>query len=157
MSSTTFAREFAACAHEGQKDLAGKPYMEHICAVAAGVNSEEAKTVAYLHDVVEDTDYTLDDLSLYFPAHIVEAVDHLTRRKGELYANFIQRVKQNSLATEVKISDLLHNMRLSRLKNPTQKDFRRIDKYRRAYRLLTQGENIGNTTPNDRSNQKDTK
>lgn len=135
---TKFAKELAERYHAGQVDKAGKPYIEHIYAVVAGVESADAKTVAYLHDIVEDTHYTLEDLRLYFPAHIVDAVDHLTRRKNESYGNFIQRVKQNCLATEVKISDRIHNLRLSRLKDPTPKDFKRFHKYWEAYEFLIQ-------------------
>jgi GTP diphosphokinase / guanosine-3',5'-bis(diphosphate) 3'-diphosphatase len=134
--NSTFARELANRAHEGQKDLAGEPYIGHIYQVVAGVESEDAKTVAYLHDIVEDTHYTLDELRNYFPTHIVDAVDHLTRREGESYADFIRRVKQNKLATEVKVADLEHNMLIRRIPTPTAKDYQRVEKYYKARQEL---------------------
>lgn len=137
MNYTSFAKEIAFRAHDGQKDLSGKPYTDHICAVAAGVDTSDAKTVAYLHDIVEDTDWTLKKLRDYFPSRIVDAVDCLTRREGEDYKVFIQRIKKNPLATQVKLSDLSHNMDKSRIENPTDKDLRRWEKYHKAKQELS--------------------
>mgnify|MGYP000861578190 CR=1 FL=1 len=132
----TFAKEIACKAHANQTDKSGKPYIEHIYAVANGVTSLDAKTVAYLHDIVEDTEWTLDRLRDYFPSHIVNAVDCLTRREDESYKDFIQRVKKDPLATQVKISDLTHNMDLSRMPDPSDRDLRRWNKYRKAMQEL---------------------
>jgi (p)ppGpp synthase/HD superfamily hydrolase len=138
--NSVFARELANRAHEGQTDLAGEPYIGHIYTVVAGVESEDAKTVAYLHDIVEDTHYTLDDLRNYFPPHIVDAVEHLTRREGESYTDFIRRVRQNKLATEVKVADLEHNMLIRRIPTPTAKDYQRVEKYYKARQELLREE-----------------
>ena len=124
------AKEIAEHVHAGQVDKAGKPYIGHPAAVAGFVDGEEEKAVAWLHDVVEDTETTLDDLRGYgFSDEIVEAVDCVTRRKGEDRSDYLARVKSNPLATVVKLADLRHNSDLSRLENPGQKDFERRNKY----------------------------
>lgn len=124
------ALELAKAAHAGQLDKGGEPYISHPIAVAAMVETEEEKTVALLHDVVEDTPVTLEELRRQgFPELVMEAVDILTKRPGSDYRDYIQRVKQNPLALTVKIADMTHNMDLSRIKNPQAKDFARIQKY----------------------------
>ena len=101
--------------HAGQVDKAGEPYYLHPFAVAEAVDGEYAKTVAYLHDIVEDTDATFEWLaSQGFPVEVVEAVDAITRREGETYGDYIARVGRNRLARAVKIADLKHNLDPSR-------------------------------------------
>ena len=131
------AQSLAAKVHANQKDKGGNPYINHIEGVAAGVDSTEAKTVAYLHDVLEDTATTEDDLKKEgFPAEVIEAVKALTKGKNESYEEFIKRVGENPLATKVKLLDLANNMDISRIPEPTEKDFERIEKYRKATEYL---------------------
>lgn len=127
----------ATKAHAGQVDKAGKPYLLHPIAVADMLKAEEEKIVALLHDVVEDTSLTLIDLrNEGFPDRIVEAVDAITKRSGFSYEEYLQRVKQNPLALAVKIADMTHNMDLSRIANPTQKDYARVEKYKKLIKKL---------------------
>ncbi|HML33847.1 HD domain-containing protein [Sporomusa sphaeroides] len=127
------AFELAKTAHAGQMDKGGRPYINHPIAVAAMVETEEEKTVAVLHDVVEDTPVTLDELRNHgFPESVVVAIDVLTKRLGVDYGKYIERVKQNPLALSVKIADMTHNMDLTRIKKPTDKDYARIEKYKRV-------------------------
>jgi hypothetical protein len=98
-------------AHEGQKRKSGEPYITHPLAVCEAVKTVEEKTVAILHDVVEDSNITLDDLRKDFPENIVDAVDHVTRRDGEKYKDFIIRAKRNEIARVVKIADIEHNLK----------------------------------------------
>ena len=131
------ALAIATEAHKGQFDKAGEVYINHPIAVSKICNWIKAKTVALLHDVVEDTDITLEYLRLYFDDQIVEAVDLLTHRDNEDYQTYLTRIKRNELAKEVKKADLWHNMDLSRLSNPTEEDFARVEtKYKPAFRFL---------------------
>ena len=105
------AVEIAMKAHEGQtRKYSGKPYVSHPFAVSERVETLDQKVVAILHDVPEDTNKTLDDLREHFPEHIVEAIDHLTRREGESYKDFVLRAKENDIARVVKIADIQHNL-----------------------------------------------
>lgn len=131
------ALEIAIKAHKGQYDLAGVDYIEHPKAVANLVNSDEEKAVAYLHDVLEDTSITEKDLlQLGIPNNIIIAIKVLTKEKGEPYTEYIKGIKENKLACTVKIADLQHNMDLSRIPNPSKKDYERLEKYKRALTLL---------------------
>ena len=128
-------------AHRGQKDKGGKPYILHPLKVAFKVRGIESKTVALLHDTVEDTYITLETLKKSgFPRNIILAVDRLTKRKDETYAEYLSRVKHNRLAKDVKIADLQHNSNLKRLKVITKKDIARAEKYSRAIEYLRYGE-----------------
>ena len=131
------ALEIAIKAHKGQRDLAGVDYIEHPKAVSNLVNSDEEKAVAYLHDVLEDTYITEKDLlQMGIPNNIVLAVKVLTKEKNEPYTKYIERVKENKLASTVKIADLQHNMNLSRIANPSKRDYERLEKYKRALTFL---------------------
>ena len=110
------AKRIALTAHEGQVDKAGAPYWHHPAFVADQVTSLEAKAVAWLHDVVEDSEWTLDDLLAEgIWSEVVEGVDAISKRAGEAYEIYLDRVKANSLALAVKRADLQHNMDLSRI------------------------------------------
>ena len=123
--------------HSGQKDKAGKPYILHPLWVMNKVNSIEAKIVAVLHDVLEDTSLTKDDLIAHeFNEDIVNAIELLTKSKNQSYESYIENISKNKLATEVKMADLLHNMDLTRLKDITFKDLTRSQKYMKAYNQL---------------------
>jgi (p)ppGpp synthase/HD superfamily hydrolase len=115
------AISIASIAHRGQKDLGGKPYILHPLRVMAQMDSEEEMIAAVLHDLVEDTPWTIEGLRrANVPVFAVNAIDSLTRRKdqGETYANYILRVMSgNLIARKVKIADLRDNLDLNRL-NP---------------------------------------
>ena len=98
--------------------------------------SDDAKIVAVLHDVVEDSDTTPDDLREMFAPQIVDAIALLTKSGDIEYSKYIENIKNNDLAREVKIADLGDNMNLSRISSPTEKDFKRLEKYHGALAIL---------------------
>lgn len=101
------------------------------------VKTDEEKATAYLHDVIEDTSLTLLDLEEYdFPRSVIEAVDILTKKKGQDYQSYLNLVKTNKLARTVKLADLKHNSDLSRLSEVTNKDLKRYKKYQEAIKYL---------------------
>ena len=131
------AMGIAAMAHRGQKDKAGEAYILHPLRVAAMMTTEEEIAVALLHDVVEDSVYTLNDLKLAgFPAPVIHAVDLLTRRKGQSYKDYVLKLKTDPLARKVKIADLKHNSDLSRLPKLKAQDLKRVQKYQDALAVL---------------------
>lgn len=124
------AYALAKKAHLGQKDKGGNDYIEHPKAVASMMDTDIEKAVAYLHDVVEDTKISFDDLKEYgFPNQIIEAVKALTKQKNESYDVYIDRVIKNSIAKKVKLADMKHNSDITRIKSPSQKDYDRCQKY----------------------------
>ena len=132
------AIELAKQHHEGQTDKAGKPYIEHPLRVMNQVESEEEKIVAVLHDIVEDTDISLDDLrSEGFSEEVVSAVECLSKQDGENYDSYIERISFNPLAVKIKLADLEDNRDLTRLPEVTDKDLERIEKYDKALEKLT--------------------
>ena len=131
------AIQTAAQAHADQKDKGGAPYLGHLQAVADAQLSLEAKIVAYLHDICEDTPTTPEDLlQLGFPPRIVRSVEVLTKTAGIPYEDYLKAVNRNSNARSVKIADLKHNMDLSRIPAPTDRDLERIAKYQRSLDFL---------------------
>ena len=123
----------AAKGHMGQVDKGGHPYILHPTRVMLSCKTVEEKTVAMLHDLLEDTAYTEDDLREEgFPAEIIEAVVCLTKTEGEEYTDYVERICQNKLAARVKLADLKDNMDLNRLPGLTPKDFQRLEKYLRT-------------------------
>ena len=132
------AREIAKMAHFGQVDRAGIEYIKHPETVASFVKTDEEKAVAYLHDVIEDTSLTLLDLEMFgFSKNIIEAVDILTKKKGQDYQSYLNLVKTNELARVVKLADLRHNSDLTRLPKITKKDLERNKKYSSAIKFLS--------------------
>lgn len=124
------AYALAKKAHLGQKDKGGNDYIEHPKAVASMMDTDIEKAVAYLHDVVEDTKISFDDLKEYgFPNQIIEALKALTKQKNESYDVYIDRVIRDSIAKKVKLADMKHNSDITRIKNPSQKDYDRCQKY----------------------------
>lgn len=127
------AIDIARRAHEGQVDKAGAPYIEHPLRVMRALEAPEAKIAGVLHDVVEDTPVTLEDLrEARFSAAVISAVDALTKRDGEGYEAYLERLTKDPVAVRVKIADMSDNMDLSRISEPTEKDRRRLEKYRRV-------------------------
>lgn len=105
------AREICVEKHAGQVDKNGAPYYLHPFAVADMVSGTDEKIVAYLHDVVEDTGTSIEDLAEYgFGAEILDAVEAITRKDGEDYFDYIRRVSRNGIAKAVKKADLRHNL-----------------------------------------------
>ncbi|MEG4206606.1 GTP pyrophosphokinase [Microcoleus sp. Pol7_A1] len=127
----------AAKAHDGQVDKAGNPYLDHPLFVMENVNSLEQKIVAVLHDAVEDSELTLEQLrSEGFPEVLVSAIAAITKIEGEAYATYLERVIANPIALPVKIADVTHNLDISRIANPTEADFQRIAKYKKVLSQL---------------------
>lgn len=127
----------AAEAHLGQFDKAGAPYIEHPMRLMLRAEGAHAKMAAVLHDVVEDSEWTPDALRREgFPEPVLGALDRLTRREGEPYDAFIDRVAADPLATRVKLLDLEDNADLSRIAEPTDRDVARVHEYRRAIHRL---------------------
>jgi (p)ppGpp synthase/HD superfamily hydrolase len=126
----------AAMAHSGQLDKGGQPYILHPLRVMLSLQTEEERVVAVLHDIVEDTNWTLDALAINFPRSIVSAVDALTRRSEETYKAFIARAAQNELARRVKIADLKDNLDMRRIPHATLEDWDRAARYQAALSYL---------------------
>ena len=139
MNQLELAIEVALRAHAGQQDKSGGPYILHPLHLMMQMDREEAQITAVLHDVVEDSSVTLADLAeLGFSPAVLTAVDLLTHKKGQPYADYIQELKHNDLARQVKLADLTHNMDMERLPSPlTDRDHERIAEYLRAWETLT--------------------
>lgn len=136
-SQSEKAYKIAKRAHLGQVDKAGEDYIKHPEKVASFVKTDEEKVVAYLHDVIEDTELTLEDLYEYgFSKEVLEAVDIITKKGGENYQSYLNSVKKNKLARAVKLADLRHNSDLTRLTEVTEKDIKRKEKYQKAIDFL---------------------
>jgi (p)ppGpp synthase/HD superfamily hydrolase len=132
------AIRIAAEAHRGQRDRAGAPYVLHPLRVMLRMDTDAGRMAAILHDVVEDSAWTLDDLRARgFPAEVVEAVDRLTRRPGEPYDDAVERAAAHPLARRVKVADLEDNLDLRRLDRLDGRDVARLERYLRAWRRLT--------------------
>ena len=132
------ALSIAKKAHKGQYDKAGVDYIEHPLFVASQVDTQEEKAVALLHDVLEDSLYTAEELKLAgLPETVVTAVQVLTKKKGQNYHQYLELVKSNPIACCVKLADLKHNSDLSRLATITEKDLERFEKYKKAINYLS--------------------
>ena len=140
------AFRFASKAHAGQVDKLGEPYIYHPFSVAAKLDTPNEVMAALLHDVIEDTDATIDDLK-YFPPEVVGAVKQLTKVKGVSYEEYLHGIRSNPLALRVKLADLAHNSDPERLALLEQQgeEGRKIaarlkEKYTKAYQIL--GESV---------------
>ncbi|MGG6293844.1 phosphohydrolase [Leptolyngbya sp. AN02str] len=137
MSTLEKAIQIAAIAHTGQIDKAGETYILHPLKVMMRVETEAERIVAVLHDVVEDSDFTLEDLEKAgFSQEILEAVDALTKRAGETRLDAAKRAAQNKIARVVKLADNAENSDSTRIKKPTQRDFERLEEYAKVRELL---------------------
>lgn len=138
MSTLERAIALAATAHEGQVDKAGAPYILHVLRVMLRVDTPEERMAAVLHDIVEDCGWTLDRLRTEgFPESVVSGIDAVTRRDPETYEEFVLRAKADPVGRRVKLADLQDNSDLSRIANPTERDYARLEKYRVAMAALT--------------------
>lgn len=134
---TKKAMEICYRAHAGQLDKGGMPYVFHPIHIAEQMEDEYSACAALLHDTVEDGGIELSELyEADFPEEIVRTVDILTRREDEPYMEYIQRLKENSLAVKVKLADLNHNSDMSRLNIITKWDMERKEKYEKAIAML---------------------
>ena len=137
---TVKAMNIAYCAHEGQMDQNGVPYIFHPIHLAEQMEDEITCTVALLHDVVEDTDVSLDDLMAEFPAEVTDAVACLTHASGVNYFDYVRKIKENPIAKKVKLADLAHNSDPDRASAGKPIDEKKIkmwhDKYAKAKEIL---------------------
>ncbi|MGB5106123.1 MAG: HD domain-containing protein [Candidatus Zixiibacteriota bacterium] len=139
MSTLDKAAEIAASAHRGQVDKYGQPYILHPIRVMARLDSIESKIVAILHDVVEDSEITIDDLRAHgFSDQIIEAVILLTKGEDQDYTQYVSRLAHNPLARAVKLADLEDNMDLRRMTTLTDADFKRLQRYHWAWLFLNE-------------------
>ena len=137
MSTIEKAIEIAARHHAGDTDKAGKPYLLHPLRVMFAVRSPFEMMAAVLHDVVEDTPVTLEDLeSEGFHPSVIAAIDALTKKPGESRLEAAARAAQNSIARVVKLADVTDNMDLSRIADPEDRDFERLKEYVQVRKLL---------------------
>lgn len=120
-------------------DKGGNPYILHCLRVMNGVdqNDEELMCIAVMHDLVEDTNVTLDELrSLGFSERVIRGIDTMTHRDEEDYETYIKRIALNPDTIKVKRSDLIDNSNITRLKGLRKKDFDRLEKYSKAFIYL---------------------
>ena len=135
---TKKALKLAFEAHKDQLDKIGMPYVFHPFHLAEEMKTEETTVVALLHDVVEDTDYTLDDIrAMGFSESVVASLALLTHDKAVPYMEYVALIKPDPVARAVKLADLRHNSDTSRFDVVDEKILRRAEKYRAAIRLLT--------------------
>ena len=126
-------------AHKDQVDKSGLPYIFHPFHLAEQMKSEETVIVALLHDVVEDTEYTLQDIAgMGFSQQVLDALAMMTHDKAVPYMDYVERLKENPIAKTVKLADLRHNSNLSRLDTVDKKALSRIEKYKQAIAKLTE-------------------
>ena len=124
-------------AHEGQVDKTGIPYIFHPFHLAESMTDENSTIVALLHDVIEDTDWTIDDLEKEgFNEDILTALKLMTHNPAEPYMDYISRLSTCPVARQVKLADLYHNSDQTRVENPDEKMLKRWEKYDRAIQLL---------------------
>jgi (p)ppGpp synthase/HD superfamily hydrolase len=124
-------------AHKDQLDKSGLPYIFHPFHLAEQMDTEATVCVALLHDVVEDTDYTLEDLiAMGFPKPVTDALALMTHDENVPYLDYVSKLKDNPIARQVKLADLKHNSDLTRLDRIDEKALERVEKYRKAMELL---------------------
>ena len=124
-------------AHKKQVDKSGMPYVFHPFHLAEQMKTEETTVVALLHDLVEDTDYTIEDLtSMGFSKSITDAIALMTHANDVEYMDYVREIKNNPIAKAVKLADLKHNSDLTRLDVVDEKALSRREKYLKAIKLL---------------------
>ncbi len=134
---TKQAMKLCFAAHKDQVDKSGLPYVFHPLHLAEQMQTEGTVVVALLHDVVEDTPYTLQNLrEMGFPEPVLTAISLMTHDVGTPYLEYIARIKDNPIARIVKLADLRHNSDLSRLDFMDEKALARVEKYKKAIALL---------------------
>jgi (p)ppGpp synthase/HD superfamily hydrolase len=138
MNDLERAIAIAVEAHAGQRDKSGAPYVLHPLRVMLSVPSNDERIVAVLHDVCEDcTGWTFERLRAEgFSERILTALNSVTKRDGEAYEDFVRRAADNPIGRAVKLADMKDNCNLSRISSPTERDFARIEKYKKAIDLI---------------------
>jgi len=134
--------QIALDAYRGQTDKAGETYILHPLRLMARMDTKEEMAVALLHDVVEDSEYTsqmLKDKGI--SEDVVEAVVYLTKRDGESYEDFTERVLENNLAAKIKKADIEDNLNILRLEKVDEKDLKRVAKYHKAWHSINEAVN----------------
>ena len=134
---TKMALKLCFEAHKDQVDKSGMPYVFHPFHLAEQMNTEETTIVALLHDLVEDTDYTIEDLvDMGFDKSITDAIALMTHADNVAYMDYVRAIKDNPIATTVKLADLKHNSDLTRLETVDEKALSRREKYLKAIAIL---------------------
>ena len=127
----------AVTQHAGQTDKAGKPYILHSLRVMMNMDNDEEMAAAVLHDVIEDTSISAEDLlNSGIPGKVVDIVKTVTKIEGESYDDFISRISASEPAVRVKISDIRDNLDICRLETLSDKDMQRLKKYHKALKIL---------------------
>lgn len=135
--NTRKAMKIAYDAHHGQLDRSGVPYVYHPIHLAEQMGTEEECIVALLHDVVEDTNITFEQLEKEFSDTVIQALKLLTHDDLVPYMDYVRKIKDNPIAKNVKLADLHHNSDATRLEEITERDRRRYNKYAEAIKILT--------------------
>lgn len=134
---TNEAMKLAYTAHHGQVDKGGIPYIFHPYHLAEQMDDELSTCVALLHDIVEDTSVTLEELCETFPKEVTDAVALMTHKDGEPYLEYVKRISTNPIAKKVKLADLRHNTDESRLPDADEATLAYYrEKYRKAFEIL---------------------
>ena len=142
MSTLEKAIALAATQHAGQLDKGGQPYILHPLRLMLQFSNPTLQIIAVLHDILEDTATTAEDLeALGFSTEIIQAIQALTKQTGESRLETAKRTALNPLATQVKYVDVLDNMNLTRINNPTARDFARLEEYKEVLEILKQAKN----------------
>lgn len=137
MATLENAITLAVHQHAGQVDKGGQPYILHPLRVMLQLQQTDQQIVAVLHDILEDTHTTTQDLqNLGFQTHIIQAIQALTKLPQETRVQAAMRTAQNPLACAVKIADVQDNMNLTRIPNPTARDLSRLEEYRQVLEIL---------------------
>jgi (p)ppGpp synthase/HD superfamily hydrolase len=138
MSDLERAIAIAVEAHAGQRDKSGAPYVLHPLRVMLSLPSNDERIVAVLHDVCEDCPgWTFERLRAEgFSERVLTALNSVTKRDGEAYEDFVRRAADNPVGRAVKLADMEDNCDLSRISSPTERDFARIEKYKKAIDLI---------------------
>ena len=129
---TNHAMKIAYHAHHGQVDKGGIPYIFHPFHLAEQMTDEYTTCVALLHDVVEDTDVTLEELAAVFPQEVIDAVALMTHKEGVPYLEYVAAIRENPIAQAVKLADIAHNSDESRLDAP-QANADALERWRAKY------------------------
>ncbi len=136
-SMTKKALKLCFQAHQHQTDKSGIPYVFHPFHLAEQMKDEKTTVVALLHDVIEDTNYKIEDLrDMGFPEDVLEAISLMTHDKAVDYMQYVEEIKKNEIARAVKRADLMHNSDLSRLDKVDEKAIARVKKYQAALKIL---------------------
>ena len=126
-------------AHKNQTDKSGLPYVFHPFHVAEQMRDEKTTIVALLHDVIEDTSYTLQDLrAMGFNQEVLDAIALMTHDNNVPYMEYVAKIRENPIARTVKLADLRHNSDLTRMDEITETELKRVEKYKAAMQLLTE-------------------